>query len=88
MRPVSSVWFLILSFTKKYTQIKPSNVNNVAHPKTTDADVNLYSRPLLSEPKSSPTKTAASIRAILSTSITNNSIKGMSQKCVFCVLQT
>lgn len=46
-------------------QIKPINVHQVEQPKTTDAEENLYNSPLLNEPRSNPTKTAASIRAIL-----------------------
>lgn len=65
MRPVSSVSFLILSFTNLYTQINPNNVQNVDKPNTNVAEVNLYKFPLLKAPKSRPTKTAASIRAIL-----------------------
>lgn len=51
--------------SQKYIQIKPNNVHQVEQPKTTDAEESLYNWPLLSEPSSNPTKTAASIRAIL-----------------------
>lgn len=42
------------------------NVHIVEHPNTAHADVNLYNGPQVNAPNSSPIKTAASIRAILS----------------------
>lgn len=62
-------------------------MQNVEQPKTTDAENSLYTCPLLNDPNSKPTNTAASMRAILKVKIHRTMSANNSEKTTLLLIR-